>query len=308
MQKQLPTVSLLVALAISIAVFHACGGNEPEPQAPASGELQFLGGEDEIPATSIRLNSQSVQLVVGRSSTLRATVQPANTTDVVTWTSSDESCATVSSSGIVTAVAVGTATITATAGALTATCRVTVVPDPATVDAGVKIGNTTWATRNVGEFGRFATNFYDYGKFYQWNSSVAYPERGGVSSWNAGVSVGTVWQQANNPCPAGWRIPTLAEFEELQNAGGGVAYYYNRGSYIYGWVFYSDVQGFLFLPLSGFRANNSGELLTEDNNGYYWSTTPYNNEYAYGWLLTWDFMAKSTSTHAVGQTVRCVKE
>ncbi|MCL2329310.1 MAG: hypothetical protein FWC39_12465, partial [Bacteroidetes bacterium] len=212
----------------------------------------------------------------------------------------------------VTAVAVGTATITATAGALTATCQVTVVPDPATIDAGIKIGNTTWATRNVGDFGKFTTNSRDYGKFYQWNSATAYPASGRVNNWNANYSGGTQWQPANDPCPAGWRIPTLAEFEELQSVDWEVKYY-RVGLYYYidGWAFYPfypNKQDFLFLPASGFRANNSGEVLMIDNNGYYWSTTPYNEKFAYGWLLAEDFMAKSNVTHAVGQTVRCVKK
>ena len=42
----------------------------------------------------------------------------------LTWTSSDESVATVDTNGVVTAVAPGTATITATAGEMTATCTV----------------------------------------------------------------------------------------------------------------------------------------------------------------------------------------
>ena len=45
--------------------------------------------------------------------------------DSLSWTSSDESVAAVDANGVVTAVAPGTATITVTAGELTATCTVT---------------------------------------------------------------------------------------------------------------------------------------------------------------------------------------
>lgn len=45
--------------------------------------------------------------------------------DSLSWTSSDESVATVDATGLVTAVAPGTATITATAGDVTATCTIT---------------------------------------------------------------------------------------------------------------------------------------------------------------------------------------
>lgn len=46
----------------------------------------------------------------------------------VKWSSSDETIATVSSSGVITGVAEGTATITATSGPFTATVSVTVIP------------------------------------------------------------------------------------------------------------------------------------------------------------------------------------
>ena len=58
---------------------------------------------------------------------LTATVYPDNATDkTVTWSSSDEEVATVDEKGHITAVAPGTVTITATAGATKATCEVTV--------------------------------------------------------------------------------------------------------------------------------------------------------------------------------------
>ena len=79
-----------------------------------------------VPATGISLNKTSLELVAGGAETLTATVEPANTTDTVAWTSSNEAVATVDSNGKVTAVAEGTATITATAGSKSATCAVSV--------------------------------------------------------------------------------------------------------------------------------------------------------------------------------------
>ncbi len=66
---------------------------------------------------------------VGKTSTLAATITPANATNkAVTWSSSDETIATVDANGVVTGVKVGTATITVTTvdGSKTATCEVTV--------------------------------------------------------------------------------------------------------------------------------------------------------------------------------------
>lgn len=83
------------------------------------------GGENE--ATSVSLNKQTASVVVGASETLTATVLPAEASQTVTWTSSDDTKATVDGGGVVTAVAVGTATITATtANGKKATCAVTV--------------------------------------------------------------------------------------------------------------------------------------------------------------------------------------
>lgn len=79
-----------------------------------------------ISVESITLNKTQLSLVKGATETLTATVLPTTATDkAVTWESSDTAVATVKD-GIVTAVAAGNATITATAGGKTAICAVTV--------------------------------------------------------------------------------------------------------------------------------------------------------------------------------------
>lgn len=74
---------------------------------------------------AISVSPTTASIAVGAAETLTATVTPSTFTDV-SWTSSDESVATVSAAGVVTGVSAGTATITATAGGKTATCTVTV--------------------------------------------------------------------------------------------------------------------------------------------------------------------------------------
>ncbi|MDE6146199.1 MAG: Ig-like domain-containing protein, partial [Muribaculaceae bacterium] len=62
----------------------------------------------------------------GESATLTATVEPADATDpTVCWTTSDSAVATVAD-GLITAVAAGECTVTASCGKATATCTVTV--------------------------------------------------------------------------------------------------------------------------------------------------------------------------------------
>ena len=66
------------------------------------------------PITSITLNKSNITLSKGTSETLKATINPSDTTDDKTlkWTSSNPNIATVDNTGKVTAVGGGTATIT----------------------------------------------------------------------------------------------------------------------------------------------------------------------------------------------------
>ncbi|HCG66225.1 MAG TPA: hypothetical protein DEW37_06345 [Oscillibacter sp.] len=88
-----------------------------------------------IPVTGVSLDESSITLDVGGNQTLTATVAPEDATNKkVCWSSDNEAVATVSEDGVVTAVAGGTAVITATThdGLFTATCTVTVnAPDAA---------------------------------------------------------------------------------------------------------------------------------------------------------------------------------
>lgn len=72
---------------------------------------------------TITLDRTAATVAVGRTITLVPTVSPAGST--ITWASDDTSKATVSD-GVVTGVAEGSATITATNGTASATCTVTV--------------------------------------------------------------------------------------------------------------------------------------------------------------------------------------
>lgn len=79
-----------------------------------------------IKVTSVAVSPKTLNLEVGQTGTLTATVKPDNATNkTVTWTTSNDKVATVAN-GVVTAVGKGTATITAAADGKTATCTVTV--------------------------------------------------------------------------------------------------------------------------------------------------------------------------------------
>ena len=80
-----------------------------------------------VPVESITLDQTNVEMAVGESLALTATVKPDNATDkTVTWNSSNANIASVDQNGKVTAMGEGSATITAKAGDKEATCLVTV--------------------------------------------------------------------------------------------------------------------------------------------------------------------------------------
>ena len=107
-----------------------------------------------VPVTGITLNQTTASLTSrGQTLQLTATVTPDNATNKsVTWSSSNTAVATVSSTGLVTAVSNGTATITAKAADgsnKTATCAVTVnISVPVT---GITLNQTTASLTSRGQ-------------------------------------------------------------------------------------------------------------------------------------------------------------
>lgn len=82
---------------------------------------------DIVDVTDVILDKNALTFdTIGASKTINATVVPSDAANkTVTWTSSDTKVATVSG-GVITAVGNGTATIKATAGTISATCKVEV--------------------------------------------------------------------------------------------------------------------------------------------------------------------------------------
>lgn len=78
-----------------------------------------------VPCTGIAITESSITATDYDPIELEYEVSPSNTTDSISWTSSDTSVATVDN-GVVTPVGIGTATITATCGSYSDTVSVTV--------------------------------------------------------------------------------------------------------------------------------------------------------------------------------------
>ena len=110
--------STLIAVVNAIGAFNVTNGQE---LIDAFNDAWV----QKIPATGITLSAVSISFIDGTSQTLRATVEPSDSTDTVVWSSSNPAVATVSN-GVVTPVANGDCVITATAGSVSASCAINV--------------------------------------------------------------------------------------------------------------------------------------------------------------------------------------
>ena len=130
-----------------------------------------------VPVASVAITPATSSLVIGGSVQLSATTKDAggNTLSgrAIGWTSSDQSVATVDGNGLVTAKAVGSATITATSETKTATAAITVTVAPvatvAVAPASVTVlqGNTTQLTATTSD----ASGHVLTGRTVTWSSS-----------------------------------------------------------------------------------------------------------------------------------------
>lgn len=179
----------------------------------------------------------------------------------------------------------------------------------ATYDEGVVIKGVKWATRNVDELRTFAPNPESLGKLYQWNRRKAWNTTGKeVENWDNSMPTGTEWEKANDPCPSGWRLPTLREFEMLVNSDNT-------------WTTVNNIKGrrfgsgdnTIFLPAAGERSGSdkfNGRLVDSGTLGYYWSRTEYSSTSAHLLLFFYLNVDKGGvgGDKRDGNSVRCVSE
>jgi len=101
----------------------------------------------DLSISSVTLNKQETTLVKGTSETLKATINPSDTTDskALTWTTSNSKVATVDSNGKVTGISEGEATITVrTSNGKTASCKVTVIKQVPVLTYQTHLENIGW--------------------------------------------------------------------------------------------------------------------------------------------------------------------
>jgi len=150
-------------------------------------------------------------------------------------------------------------------------------------EQGVVINGVKWATRNVDKPGTFAANPESAGMFYQWNSKKAWATTGNVTGWTGwddSDPVGGEWEKANDPSPAGWRVPTLDELLTLCDTNK-VSHERTIQNSKTGMIKFTDkaTGNSIILPIVGYRDDWNyiyiyDETDTEDGIiGCYWSST-----------------------------------
>ena len=119
------TLSLLLVAASTGFAGCATTGEDSQSVPPGSSVERpdsSSGGQSE--AVGIRLSDEEIELDLHEAYTLHATVE--NSEEKVTWKSSDTNVVTVDDEGTLRSVAVGSATVTASVGGVSATCSVEV--------------------------------------------------------------------------------------------------------------------------------------------------------------------------------------
>ncbi len=148
----------------------------------------------EILASSVTLDKTSIEVHVGQSFALSATVLPDITTDkTIVWSSSDKSVALVDD-GLVSAIGIGRTIISASCGVCCGTCEVNVTPvhaEKVTLDMqeiSLQVGETVNLTATV-------TPDDATDKTVTWttsDASVATVSSGVVTARNEGTAIITV--------------------------------------------------------------------------------------------------------------------
>jgi len=173
----------------------------------------------------------------------------------------------------------------------------------------VEINGVKWAIRNVDAFGTFAATPESSGMCYQWNRAKAwdltdytYP----VANWNATDNEGNVWESQNDPSPAGYRLPTVADFNALFDTSK-VSKNWTTVNSVNGMLFTDSTTGNqLFIPAAGFRNGASGQLTNVGTQAKSWTATN-NSGNSYAAHIASGGVSTSSGSKLYCFPIRCVK-
>lgn len=184
-------------------------------------------------------------------------------------------------------------------------------------DEGVWINGVCWAERNVDEAGTFAERPGDAGMLYQWGEKIGWsPTVPMVSSpagaaWDDTGSPTAGWLEMSNPCPKGWRVPTVEEWQSLCDEKKVYSEWVKEGNSQGRRFTDRSSDASIFVPAAGFRDYHDGTLFAVSSVARYWSSTPVSAKAERAYSLTFnDVSVKPARPRYSGNafTIRCVRE
>ncbi|MDE7073968.1 MAG: hypothetical protein K2O69_02790, partial [Odoribacter sp.] len=168
---------------------------------------------------------------------------------------------------------------------------------------GILINDVCWAEYNVDEPGHFANPGKPYGMLYQWNRRKGWPAitPDSVAGWDSSLEPSDTWEPANDPCPAGWRMPTVEEIKTLLDDTKVTHTDYVGQDKALG-TRYTDIAtgNMVFFPIAGSR-QEAGNMAFIFMHKTYWSSTDY-------WTLYWNYDSPQRWPYAYGNSIRCVAD
>jgi uncharacterized protein (TIGR02145 family) len=76
-----------------------------------------------------------------------------------------------------------------------------------------------------------------------------------------------------DPCPAGWKLPTIAEWTGVKDNNGAWTARPDDSWSTNETTNFTQIGDYLFLPAAGYRLTYDGRLANRGSNGYYWSSS-----------------------------------
>ncbi|MBF0576002.1 FISUMP domain-containing protein [Dysgonomonas sp. GY617] len=149
------------------------------------------------------------------------------------------------------------------------------------------------------------------GKFITISSSPFDWRSGGgnTSRWGNGTQDENVPKAENDPCPAGWKVPSQKQWASIFRGGttSGAPSTASANTWTWNTSGYK-VGDALFLPAGGYRERVGGALSDLNSFGYYWSST-VNGTNSYRLLFTGSTISPAVANNrSYGYSIRCVSE
>ena len=147
--------------------------------------------------------------------------------------------------------------------------------------------------------------------------SSAESNAGAIAGWNTTEASNGAWDDAvktlNDPCPSGFRMPTLAQWQAVYNTilnpirSHPGTWFDNSTNYSSGLRIGTGTTG-LFLPAAGSRTWPNGELAYRGYFGFYWSSSGTINNVMGLNFSTGNVGTVESGSRNNGFSVRCISE